>query len=323
MLARRGGRGRTLVAGLLEQRLDPGRERGRDRVRQRRRRGHDLHAQDRREIVAVEGRLTSEHLVGEDADGVEIAALVDLAARGLLGAHVARGAKDHARAGQDLGGAIGVEQLGDAEVDDLGDLAAVEAPRHEHVLGLEIAVDDAAVVGVLEPGQDLVEDLAGRLGLPRLAEAGAELLADEQLHDQVLDARLRGPEVGHADAVGVVEARGALGLAIEALADRAVRADVGVEDLDRDVALEGGVPRAVDGAHAPSPEQRVDAVVIVEDLADEGLERRRHGRAQLPPESELGLRLARSAWAQSSKFAWVLRRSSSLLASSTISLSRR
>src|SRR5262249_41698744 len=146
---------------------------------------------------------------------------------------------------------------GDAEVDDLRDGPTIGAARHEHVLGLEIAMHDAVLVRVLEPGEDLIQQLARRRRLPWIADPGPELIALEQLHHQVLHARGRGPERGHAHAVWVVQPRRALGFTIEALADRRVRTDVRVQQLERDVSVQLVVVRLVDGTHATGPEQTI------------------------------------------------------------------
>ena len=65
--------------------------------------GHlgDLLHQDAGNGRCIEGQLTGQHLIGHDAEAVEVAATVDLLlARGLLRAHVLRCADRHAGAGQ-------------------------------------------------------------------------------------------------------------------------------------------------------------------------------------------------------------------------------
>src|ERR671933_719251 len=97
--------------------------------------------------AAAEGRLARQHLVEDDAQGVDVRALVEGVARGLLGRDVAR------RAVGDLRrvGLLGPDQLDDAEVCDLDAVAG----RDHDVRGLEVAVDDplarlAALVAVDE-----------------------------------------------------------------------------------------------------------------------------------------------------------------------------
>ena len=78
------------------------------------------HLSERR---TVERKLAEEALVGDDCERPEVRTLVDIAqSAGLLGAHV------HGRSEDGSGlrrrrGAVGRGDLGEAEVDDLGDLA--------------------------------------------------------------------------------------------------------------------------------------------------------------------------------------------------------
>ncbi len=85
----------------------------------------------------------------------------------LLGAHVRRRADHLAELGEErLVGELAVGRLGDAEVDDLRHRHAV-VQRHEHVGGLDVAVDDALLVGVLDRVADLDEELEARPGVSR------------------------------------------------------------------------------------------------------------------------------------------------------------
>ena len=85
-------------------------------------------------------------------------AVVDGHAARLLGRHV-RGRADH-RAGRGLEAdvlVVAVEQLRDAEVEQLDELGAVGRRHDDHVVGLEIAVDDADRVRGAEAVADLHE----------------------------------------------------------------------------------------------------------------------------------------------------------------------
>src|SRR5690606_36126370 len=168
-------------------------------------------AQELRGIVGLERGATGEQLEEDQADGVEIGARVDLAARGLLRRHVARGPKHDALPRELLAAAL-VEQLGDAKVDDLDDLVAAEILAQEDVLGLEIAVDDADVVGVLEAEKDLLDRGDGLVGGPRAAGLAVEVATLEQLHDQVLGPAVARSEVRDRQAGGRAEAGVAGGL---------------------------------------------------------------------------------------------------------------
>ena len=104
----------------------------------------------------VNGRLAGEHLVGHGAERVDVAARADVAlAHRLLGAHVGGRAERHAGLGHAAAAGL-LHGEGDAEVGDEG--AAVV---QEDVLGLDVAVDDALAVGVVEGAGDFRGDADG------------------------------------------------------------------------------------------------------------------------------------------------------------------
>ena len=84
-------------------------------------------------------------------------------------------------------------------------------------------------------------------------------LALDELHDQEFMLHTgahRGPPhvVKHADPRVCQPGDGA-GLALEALTSMDIGGQIGRQDLDRDVAIQSGVPRAVDLAHPACAEQ--------------------------------------------------------------------
>jgi len=135
----------------------------------RQQRSVGLLGQDRgqrvRNRLAPEGLLAREHLVEHGAESEDVAALVHGLAAGLLGAHVRGGAKQDGAAGEGGGGqgwrlggvgggGIVGEGFGKAEVEHLdlalgGDL---------DVRRLQVAVDDAALVGLFEGVDELTQD---------------------------------------------------------------------------------------------------------------------------------------------------------------------
>ncbi len=166
---------------------------------------------------------------------------------GLLGRHVVEGADDLPGAGQAVGL---VHLLGDAEV---GEQRMLD--RAEDVLGLEVAVDDAVAMGVIEGGGDAAHHMH-RLGQRQL---GVVIGARRQIHDHeghvpVLAPfqiqALGRPEVVeatavhrmHGDDVGVIpEALGQFGLLQEAPVTGC--AGTGVAHLDGEAGI-----RRQDGA---------------------------------------------------------------------------
>ncbi len=152
---------------------------------------------------------------------------------------------------------------GQAKVDDGGLAPSVD----EDVVGLEIAMDDALVVG----GGDGVDDLQekGEAVAPVLvAPGGAEVDAIGPLHDEVGDVALDG-DIEHLAEVAVVEAAHGAGLVDQAVvqAEGGVEAGGGVadaEELDRDAPAGAGFAGAEDAAHAPGAGEVLDAVAVLD-----------------------------------------------------------
>ena len=129
---------------------------------------------------ACERAAAGEHLVEHGAAGEDVGARVRCLPAHLLGSHVADRSQDGAggrvveggrRVPQALAAGWGGE-LGEAEVEDLHPAVV----RHEEVLGLQVAVDDALVVRRGETGRDLgaeVQRLAGRQGPAAVAAVAA------------------------------------------------------------------------------------------------------------------------------------------------------
>ena len=101
-------------------------------------------AEDLGAVLAVEGGLQGQELVEGHAQRIDVGAAVDHDAlgQGLLGAHVPQRAQDVAGEGQ----AVVALDLGQAEVGDPEAALGVE----QEVAGLDVAVEDAPGVGVVE-----------------------------------------------------------------------------------------------------------------------------------------------------------------------------
>ncbi len=217
----------------------------------------------------------------DDAAGPEIGAPVEPGASArLLRAHVARRAEDGARGR--LAGLGAAVELGDAEVEDLGDRDARDAIAvEEDVLGLDVAVDDARGVRGAERVDHVMhhcQEIAD--GERRIAGEGVvEGQAREQLHHEVGGVLVVLADVEDVDDARVVDLRGDARLAGEAVARERRGGDVRVHELDRELAAGAEVRRAPHLAHAAEAEPLVDPVFALDYLA------RLHGRTSIvcPP----------------------------------------
>ncbi len=235
-------------------------------------------------VLPVERQVPGGHLVEDHADRVEIAALVERRPGGLLGRHVLRRPTDHVVARQTRH--VAVEDLGDAEVEHLDEVGLV-APLLDHdVFRLEIAVDDVVRVRFTQRREHLRHDVAEPLlgERPVVAKHDAQVLSLHQLHgDEEPAVGVVAAEVEDADAVGMVEPAGGLGLALEAAHQRGVFEERRLEHLEADHAVERQVPGAVHLAHSALADQLFDLEAARDHLADEriALRARRGAEAQV------------------------------------------
>ena len=168
--------------------------------------------------VAVERQHADEQLVENHTQGVDVGGRVDVeAARvGLFRAHVLGRADEHAVPRED--GLLGqplVRRLRNPEVDDLRDRAAV-LDGHEHVRRLEVAMDDALLVGVLDGLADRDEQrepFAG--GQPVAIAVVGDRNAGHVLHHEVRPALVGRARVEHPGDVRVGHHREGLPLGVE------------------------------------------------------------------------------------------------------------
>ena len=211
--------------------------------------------------VAAERDDAGEQLVEHDADGVQVRRLVDRRALGLFRGEVLGGPDDRA----------GFRHLARARARDpeVGHLQA-SLGIDEHVVRLDVAMDDAVPVREPERG----EDLAGVVDreLDRRGPAGDDQLLEratvEVLHRDVVGALGLASVVDRND-VRMREARRVLGLAAEALDELLVAGVALVQDLDRDATAEHLVFGEIDVRHAAHAELALDAVAPVEKRVDQ------------------------------------------------------
>ena len=207
---------------------------------------------------ALERAAPGEHFIEEQAQRIDVGADGDALAGELLGGHVG------GRAGAD--GVFGHLVAGDGEA-EIGDAHGSAAVDHD-VGGLEVAVEDAAVVGRGEAGAELAGDLQGLiLGEPADApqEAG-EVFAVDVFHGDELLA-LEFADVEDAADVWMGDLAGEADLRAEAFEPFFVGGKEGGEELEGDGLVEGHVVGAIDLAHAAAAEQFDDAVSSGDDGA--------------------------------------------------------
>src|SRR5262245_4003647 len=129
------------------------------------------------------------------------------------------------------------------------------------VARLEVTVDDASPMRLVGRVRDLDADPQRLVPRQRtLLQSILQRLALEQLHDDVIGAVLMADVVEHAD-MRMVQRGDDTSLPLEAGAQVRVGREVRGEDLERDAALQAGIPRPIHLAHAPGPQRTEDLVV--------------------------------------------------------------
>ena len=217
--------------------------------------------------VAHEWRRSRQHLVRHAPPGVEVRVVIHVRiAHDLFRRHVGRRADARSglgerRVGRECPGRR--DRLGDPKVGDDRD-----AVREEHVVGLDVAVDDAPCVRVAECARHVVQDPDGLAHRERrsLREAGAERLALHEGHRVVGHAR-GVPSREERDDVRVLQRRRQLDLPLEAF-DAHARRDVGGEDLDHDLTVEADLARRKDARHASAAELPLYGVAISQEAGE-------------------------------------------------------
>ncbi len=229
--------------------------------------------------------------VGGEPQGVDVGLGTHALALGLLGRHV--GQRSHHLAG--CREALRAGDAGDPEVHQLGAAPRGLLVAHDHVLGLDVAVDDAALVRVREAVAEIGRDL-GHVAVAEPAigpQAGQGGARDELGHEDRPSIALA--ELVERDDRRMVEARGGLSLAQDAVGIR------GEDLLEGDLALQALVKGPVHRAHPPGADPLDHPESAHHQLVRHDLLRSPAGAALLPsapsaaafilwpPNSDLGL----------------------------------
>ena len=232
----------------------------------------------------LNGSLPVNDLEEHHGQRVEVGAEVGGPALRLLGRHVVGRAHHRARGGEPSRVRLDRGDAGDPEVHDL-ELGRLG--EDQHVLGLDVPVDDAALVGGPEPVAHLLRDREADPERQRAAVADEVLEghALEVLHRDVGDARGLAEVVG-PEHVAVRDAPGELDLLLEALEEgRVAREGLGPQQLEGHDLVELPVARAVHDAHAALAQRAEDLVAVGEDLpaAEDGAGGRARRSSANPP----------------------------------------
>jgi hypothetical protein len=203
--------------------------------------------------VAVERLAPRHELVQHHTRGEHIGTAIDLAAGHLLGSHVRRAPQHVARVRHRRS-----SDLGNTEVQQL-DRAVV---HHPDVRGLDVAVHDPLLVGVMQAGAQLREhvQVLHQRERRRRDHSCGEAAAPQELHGDVRGPVLVLGELVDRDDVPVLQAGRSAGLAEEPGASGLVGREVARHQLDRDLAIEHGVLTAIEHSHAAASHALDDLV---------------------------------------------------------------
>ncbi len=149
--------------------------------------------------VALKGQPPREHFVQHHAGGVDVRAGINAVASRLLGGNVVYRAQGLLR--QRL------SRVGKTRDAKVGDLHAAVTQHHD-VLRLDVAVDDAAAVGVAQSAHDLRDEVQRFAPVHAAAPLHVLLERDavDQLHDDVLKVGVGG-DIVDRDDIRVAELR--------------------------------------------------------------------------------------------------------------------
>ena len=221
--------------------------------------------------VAPEGLLPRQGLGQHDPDREDIRALIDVTAHELFRRHVAECAHDDALGGAGAGHhRLPGANLGQAEIEDLHHDEPRVLPPADHVLGLEVAMDDALRVCGRGAAQQRIEPLRGRRWRHRsqALELRAEGHPVDALHHEVRSLPIERTDVVHADDVRMAQPRRRARLAVKTTKRPTLAKGARQDDLDRDGPAEPQVPCFVHRSHAALSDELIEPVLSVDRAPD-------------------------------------------------------
>jgi hypothetical protein len=235
---------------------------------------------DDRGLVTAHWPAAGEHLEDDHAEREDVGTRVDgVCGERLLRRHVLRGAHDHAGARQPAVELAGDLELGDAEVEQLDERLLPRIHGDHHIVGLEIAVDDAGAMRRLHALQHLqrvVERVVVGEALPGAVQVLVERLQGaplQVLHDDERQAGGRLVDVADPHHVRALDLGGDARLLEEPLDQALPARQLGMEELQGHRGPEDLVARLVDAAHTAVADEADQSVLVVDDLSDLGAHR--------------------------------------------------
>ena len=235
----------AFIARLGEPALDDanelGRKRGVDLLQRLRDFLEDL-VERCREGLRLERAASAQQLVQNHRRRKDVCAMIDTLPTDLFGRHVVDGAHHHVAARQ-----LRRDEAGQAEVEDF-DRAAV---GDVNVCRLDVAMDDAVLVGVVEPLADFRRDLdlAPQAYSLRSRHPREEILSLQVLHGEIRLSLVLA-EIVNGNDVSVRQLAGGSRLAEEPFAQLRVLIDRDRNHLDGDDPFEERVAGAIHDPHA-------------------------------------------------------------------------
>ena len=206
--------------------------------------------------------LADQHFREDEAERVDVGALIDGPARRLFRRHVGKRADD--RAGRSRKRA-GLSRSRDAEVGQYRLLSII----NENVRRLQIPVHDANLVRRAQARYDLAREpeRACNWELPFLREQLGEVRAVDERHRDVLDA-VDLAEIVNADDIDVRDLPRQHELALEATLELLGRHRIGIglDDFERERQRQLRVPDVVHRTHAADAKETDDLITQAEGL---------------------------------------------------------
>jgi hypothetical protein len=252
---------------LLEHRMRP--DIGVGLCQARRGLGHVLHHHLER-LSGHEWDHPGEQLEQDHPKGVQIAPAVDLEVLDLLRRHEQRRAQRGADEGE-----LHVHRnlLHDPKVEDLHEVPAHLVRAGEQVGGLEVAVDQASLVGLHQRRAYLLENVDSPAGLERsiLLDQLLDCAAMQVLHGDIIGVLLVAAIVEDSDDIRVAQPGAEGGLEEEALLEFPHRVGEVQEQLDRDHPVQRALDGLVDPTHSASGDELGQLEATVEDHPKHGV----------------------------------------------------